>query len=605
MRKIELLSPARNFETGIAAVNYGADAVYIGSPKFSARSSAANSLEDIEKLISYAHLYNSKIYAALNTILFDSELEDARNMITDLYNIGIDAVIIQDMAIPEMDIPPVPLHASTQADNFDIERIKFLDRTGFPRIVLARELSLQQIKEIRKNTVTELEFFIHGALCVSLSGRCYMSAASGGRSANRGECAQPCRKSYSLTDSAGAPVSKSRYPLSLKDMNQTPNIADLIDAGITSLKIEGRLKDINYVKNTTAHYRRLLDGILEGRKDIVKASSGRVLFDFTPDPQRTFNRGYTEYFLKGRTEPVGSPDTPKSLGMDLGRVTETGNSWFRIDTSEKISNGDGLAFFDREKNLSGVKVNSSDGGKIFPQDMNGVYRGAVIYRNHDILFEKILATSRTERKIDVVMKLSETEKGFVLTVTDEDKNSVSQVITAPKEISRSTAGDYSHTKKQLSKLGGTAFSAGGIEISLSENFFIPVSTLNELRRNAIVKLLDARRVNYRAANSVMEKNDLQYPLKMIDFRHNVSNHLAEKFYRRHGVEAVQRSFETSDIRITGPLMTTKLCLKYENGLCPKQNGSRKFEEPFYLVDENSRYRIEFDCVKCLMLIYRD
>jgi len=357
MRKIELLAPARNLETGIAAINCGADAVYIGPEKFSARSAAGNSLEDIEKLISRAHLFHAKVYATINTILFDKELEEAGKLITDLYDRGIDAVIIQDMGILEMNLPPVALHASTQADNYDIERIKFLDRAGFPRIVLARELSLDQIREIRKNTQCELEFFIHGALCVSLSGRCYMSASMGGRSANRGECAQPCRKSYTLTDANGEIISKNKYPLSLKDMNQTSNLKDLIDAGVDSLKIEGRLKDVDYVKNVTAHYRKALDNILEGRSDIAKASSGRVYFDFTPDPLKTFNRGYTDYFLRERSGSISSPHTPKSLGKEIGRVTETGNSWFKIISSEKISNGDGLAFFDKDKNVAGVKAN--------------------------------------------------------------------------------------------------------------------------------------------------------------------------------------------------------------------------------------------------------
>jgi putative protease len=324
IRKIELLAPAKNYETGIAAINFGADAVYIGCEKFSARSAAGNSIEDIRKLIKHAHLYRARVYAAVNTILFDNELEDVRDLITTLYDSGIDAVIIQDMGILEMDIPPVPLHASTQCDNFDPERVKFLDRTGFPRIILARELDLEQIREIRRVTRCELEVFIHGALCVSLSGRCYMSAAMGGRSANRGECAQPCRKSYTLTDAEGKIISKAKYPLSLKDLNLTDHLEKLIDAGVDSLKIEGRLKDINYVKNTVAHYRKRLDLILEGKNGLVKSSSGRTFHDFTPDPDRTFNRGYTGYFINGRNSKISSPFTPKSLGKYCGTVTETG-----------------------------------------------------------------------------------------------------------------------------------------------------------------------------------------------------------------------------------------------------------------------------------------
>ncbi len=606
MRKIELLAPARNLETGIAAINFGADAVYIGPEKFSARSAAANSLEDIEKLINHAHIYNAKVYATINTILFDNELEDARKLITDLYNRGIDAVIIQDMGILEMDLPPVPLHASTQTDNYDIERVKFLDRIGFPRIVLARELSLPQIKEIRKETKCELEFFIHGALCVSLSGRCYMSAAAGGRSANRGECAQPCRKSYTLTDANGEIISRDRYPLSLRDMNQTASLKNIIDAGVDSLKIEGRLKDIDYVKNIVAHYRKELDNILEGGSDICKASSGRVQFDFTPDPARTFNRGYTEYFINQRTHSIRSPHTPKSPGKEIGRVTETGNNWFKISTGEKISNGDGLAFFDKEKNLTGVKANRVDNDKIFPLTMNGIFKEAVIYRNHDVVFEKTLSISKTARKIDVTMELSETETGFKLTVIDEDNYSASEEIESGKVISQSDNTVLEQMKKQLSKLGGTIFSATEIKISLKENFFIPVSILNDIRRKAIEQLLEIRIKSYKTTPYVIEKNDIPYPYKQIDFRNNVSNHLAEEFYKRHGVDAIEKSFETANSRITGPLMTTKLCLKHEYNLCPKQNNkNRKFSEPFYLSDGNIKYRIEFDCGECMMKIFKD
>jgi putative protease len=607
MRKIELLAPAKNLETGIAAINFGADAVYIGAPKFGARATAANSIDDIEKLIIQAHKYHVKVYAAVNTILYDNELEEAEKLITDLYNRGIDAIIIQDLGILEMPLPPVPLHASTQADNFDIERIKFLDKTGFSRIILSRELSLPQIKEIRNSTSCELEVFIHGALCVSLSGRCYMSASMGGRSANRGECAQPCRKSYILADEAGEIVSGHKYPLSLKDLNQTANLNNIINAGVDSLKIEGRLKDINYVKNITAHYRIAIDNILEGKTDYTKASSGKVYFDFTPDPFKTFNRGYTDYFLKYKSESAAesicSYDTPKSLGKIAGRVSETGTNWFRITGEEKINNGDGLAFFDKTMNLTGIKVNRV-ADKIYPLSMNGIYNDAVVYRNSDAAFEKSLSLSKTERKIDVSMILTETDKGFKLTLTDEDGYSYTSEIDASKDISRSDKINYESIKKQLTKLGGTIFTASDINIILSENFFIPVSTLNKLRRNAAEKLLETRTANYEVIHSEIKKTQTVYPYKKIDFRHNVSNQLAEKFYTRHGVESVEKSFETSSVRIDGPLMTTKLCLKHENNLCSNQPGNnKKYMGPFYLIDSNVKYRVEFDCKNCMMLIF--
>lgn len=605
MRTIELLSPARDSDTGIAAVNFGADAVYVGAPRFGARSAVSNTIEEIEKLVNYAHRYRVKVYAALNTILFDSELESARSIIFDLYNIGIDAVIIQDMGVLEMDIPPVPLHASTQTDNFNLDRIKFLDKTGFPRIVLARELSLEQIKAVRAGTSCELEFFIHGALCVSLSGRCYMSASSGGRSANRGECAQPCRKSYALTDRDGNIISDKKFPLSLKDLNHTENLRDIIDAGITSLKIEGRLKDINYVKNITAHYRKMLDFILEERDDLSKASSGRVYFDFTPDPSRTFNRGYTEYFLHGRECVISSPDTPKSLGMSFGEVTQTGSNWFSI-SKPGINNGDGLAFFDRNRNLTGIKVNRVDENKIFPLSMNGIFTGAAICRNDDPQFERILSVSKTERRVDVTVELTETIDGYRLKLTDEDNISAISEINAGKETQRSGENGTENIKKQLAKFGGTMFSASEIRISLNGSRFIPVSVLNELRRTAAENMLKERISRYRITPHKIAHNDVQYPLKKIDFTHNVSNHLAESFYRRHGVTEIERSFETSGYSITGPLMTTKLCVKYENGLCTKYGSkAAEFHEPFFLTDGKVRYRVEFNCADCIMMIYRD
>ncbi len=605
MRKIELLSPARNSDTGIAAVNFGADAVYIGAPRYSARAAASNSIEEIEKLVHYAHRYHAKVYAALNTILYDSELESARSTIYDLYNIGIDAVIIQDMGILEMDIPPVELHASTQTDNYNLDRVTFLDRVGFPRIVLARELSLEQIRAVRRETSCELEFFIHGALCVSLSGRCYLSASSGGRSANRGECAQPCRKSYTLTDRDGKIISAKKFPLSLRDLNHTENLRDLIDAGITSLKIEGRLKDINYVKNITAHYRKALDSILEDRDDIAKASSGRVYFDFIPDPSRTFNRGYTEYFIHGRGCTISSPDTPKSLGMSFGKVIETSGNWFTV-SKPGIGNGDGLAFFGRDRNLAGIKVNRVDGNKIYPLAMNGIYTGAEIYRNDDPQFEKILSASKTVRKVDAAMELTATDNGYRLALTDEDSFTSSSEVNVTKEISHSTESNTEIIKKQLAKLGATMFQATEIKISLKENLFIPVSILNELRRTAAESLLAERTSGHEIIHHRIEPSDIVYPERSIDFNHNVSNRLAEKFYRRHGVEVIDSSFETSKSNITGPLMTTKLCVKYENGLCIKQAGkTAEFHEPFYLTDGKVKYRVEFNCAECITQLYKD
>lgn len=604
MRKIELLAPAKNYQTGIAAINCGADAVYIGCEKFGARSTAGNSIRDIEKLIEYAHVYHARVYSALNTILYDNELEEASGMIKDLYNAGIDAVIIQDMGILEMDIPPVPLHASTQCDNYDPARISFLDRIGFPRVILARELNIEQIREIRDRTSCELEVFIHGALCVSLSGRCYMSAAMGGRSANRGECAQPCRKNYTLTDAGGKVISRAGYPLSLKDLNLTDYLEDLITAGVNSLKIEGRLKDINYVKNVVSHYRKKLDLILEGRDAPAKSSSGKIFHDFNPDPCRTFNRGYTSYFITGKKIKISSPHTPKSLGKFCGRVTETGKNWFRLDPGEKINNGDGLAFFSRDNSLTGIKINNTDNGRIFPRELKGIYPGASVYRNHDTEFEKTLSNTRTVRKIDISMEMSESPDGFRLTITDEDGCAAASSVCMKKETVHSGIPDDSLIKKHLGKTGGTVFSASAINIVFNKPYFIPVTAINQLRRDAVEKLLEARKKDYKKQESFIEKTDCPYPYKMIDFRHNVNNRLSEKFYRNHGVETVEWSFEISEKPITGPIMTTKFCLKHENDLCPLYNKkSTGFIEPFYLGNKQTLFKLEFDCKNCFMLIY--
>ncbi|MCL2154222.1 MAG: U32 family peptidase, partial [Leptospirales bacterium] len=481
-------------------------------------------------------------------------------------------------------------------------------KIGFSRIILGRELTLEQIKTIRENVHCELELFIHGALCVSLSGRCYMSACIGGRSANRGECAQPCRKSYTLQDKDGKIIS-TNYPLSLKDMNRTKSLKDIIDAGVNSLKIEGRLKDINYVKNITAHYRKELDKILEGRSDLTKASSGRVYFDFIPNPMKTFNRGYTEYFLNNRTESITSPDTPKSIGERIGKIIEVGNNWFKTNGNKKLNNGDGIIIINKNLPVTGVKINRVDDEKNFPLTMKNIKKGGEIYRNSNTEFEKKLSHSKTERKIKVDMNFKDMNfkdmnDKFILTITDEDNYTISIDTILEKNISNKEGDNFQNIKKSLSRLGGTIFEPNEIKISLSKNFFLPASVLNDLRRRATESLLELRISSYKISPVYIKKTDIPYPYKKIDFSHNVSNRLAYQFYKRHGVEELENSFETSGINIKGPLMTTKLCLRHENSLCKKEENT-KFQEPFYIVDENTKYRIEFDCKNCWMLIYKD
>ncbi len=603
MRKIELLAPAKNSDTGIAAVNCGADAVYIGPEKFGARSAAGNSLADIEKLINHSHKYYARVYAAVNTILYESELEDVRKIIFDLYNAGIDGIIFQDTGILEMELPPVPLHASTQCDNYDIEKIKFLDRIGIPRIVLARELSIEDLSKIRKEVSCELEYFIHGALCVSMSGRCYMSAASGGRSANRGECAQPCRKSYTHTDSKGKLIPAGRYPLSLKDLNRTEFLGELIDAGIDSFKIEGRLKDVNYVRNIVAHYRIKIDEILAGKNDTRKLSSGLSFPGFTPDPESTFNRGYTEYFTTGRRSNLLSPHTPKSLGKRIGIVALVGKNCFSIDSEDRLNAGDGIFFFKRDGSEYGTRINRVDDNFIYPLSVDGIYTGAEIFRNSDAVFEKVLETAKSERRITADILFRDIDDGFELVMTDSDGNSAVHQLLYEKEKSMKEFDQTQQIEKHLSKLGSTIFTAGSVNIEFSDNWFIPVSVLNEARRLCADKLEALRCSSYIRPESTFNKTDIKYPFTEIDYNWNVSNSLARKFYERHGVAHIRESFETGSRTGNEVLMTTKMCLKYENGLCP-QNGGKTgiYSEPFILSDVNRNFRVTFDCSRCVMIV---
>lgn len=603
-RKIELLSPAKNAETGITAINYGADAVYIGAASFGARANACNSLSDIEILINHAHKYNAKIYITMNTVLYEQELKEAEKMIRDIYNIGADALIIQDMGILEMDIPPIPLHLSTQGHNFDLERIKFMDKQGFQRIVLARELSINQIANIRQNINCEIETFVHGAICVCFSGQCYLSANSGGRSGNRGECAQPCRKSYTLIDDSGSIIKRNKNLLSIKDMNQHENLFELIKAGSDSLKIEGRLKDISYVKNITASYRKALDNILEGRCDLIKASSGRVYFDFKPDAEKSFNRKFTNYFLNERDSKIGNFDTPKSMGKKIGVITSKNKNSFEVSTNEYLHNGDGLVFFDKYGKLNGVRVNRVEGKKIFPLSMDNIFEGLEVYRNMDISFEKELETSKTERKIDVNIHFMDVSDGFSISITDEDENNVTHEYKIEKELTKSGTTDENTIKKQLNKLGASIFSAKNINISLTKPYFTPVKILNDIRREAVEKLEAERIKNYKTAEISRKADNTPYPKSEVNYLENITNSLAEKFYEKHGAAVRELGVEVTKETKDKKLMTTKMCIKYELDMCPSfQKPRERWVEPVFLTDGDKKYRLEFDCKNCVMNIF--
>jgi len=601
MKKIELLAPAKDMEGAFTAIKCGADAVYIGPSHFGARASASNSLNDIEQVVSFAHKYFARVYATVNTLLDDKEIIKAEKLIKDLYNIGIDGIIIQDMGLLELDLPPVPLIASTQCHNRTPEKVRFLQEAGFSRVILARELSLAEIREIRAKTDVELECFIHGSLCVSYSGQCYLSYAFGGRSGNRGDCAQPCRKKYSLTDSSGNILEKNKHLLCLKDLNLSKYLGHLIDAGITSFKIEGRLKDVDYIKNIVYFYRKNLDDILSEKK-FHKTSSGNVKTNFIPDPHKTFNRGYTEYFLEGRKDDITSFDTPTWKGTPLGKVVQMGNYFFTVDGKEKLSNGDGICFFDEENKLLGTYINKVQGNRIYPAVMDFIKEGMTIYRNQDFVFLKNLRNSKIERKINLKLILCEEDDELVLTGIDEDGFKASSRIKFTGEIAKNRELAGKNIVKQLSSLGETEFFAENVEIKLGKLYFIPVKELNELRRRLITSLSEIRQNGYEIKTFRVEKNNYPYPEKVLSYTGNVINSYSRRFYERHGVTSIEPGVETG-LRMKGrKVMTTKHCLRYEAGLCPKTGSS--FDKSLYLIDEKEkRYTLKFNCKDCEMEIY--
>ena len=469
LRKIELLAPARNLECGIEAVNHGADAVYIGAPKFGARAAATNSMDDIGRLTDYAHLYGVRIYVTVNTILKDEELKETEDMIWELYRRGVDALIVQDMGLTRLNLPPIPLHASTQMDNRTVGKVRFLAEAGFRQVVLARELSLDEIAAIHKACPdTPLEVFVHGALCVSYSGQCYASQACFGRSANRGECAQFCRLPFSLVDADGRVVVKDKHLLSLKDMSRLDMLEQLLDAGVTSLKIEGRLKDVAYVKNVTAAYSQRLDAILKRRKEYVRASSGTCRLDFRPQPEKSFSRGFTHYFLEGRGEDIASFDTPKSLGEAMGTLKEQRGGWVSVAGVKPFHNGDGVCYLDEQGRLQGFRINRVEGNKLFPAgNVARIRPRTPLFRNLDQEFERALARKSAERKIGVRLRLEENAFGFSLTADDEDDNRVTLAFGYAKERARTP--QVENLRTQLAKLGGTPYElTEPAEIALTE-----------------------------------------------------------------------------------------------------------------------------------------
>jgi putative protease len=606
VRKIELLAPARDLDCGLAAIQHGADAVYIGGPMFGARAAAANSLQKLEQLVKAAHPFRAKVYVALNTVFDDRELEQAVTLAWQMHDIGVDALIIQDMGLLECDLPPVPLHASTQVDNRTPRKVAFLEQVGFQQVVLARELSFAEIREIRQATSVALEFFVHGALCVSYSGQCYMSEVMAGRSANRGECAQFCRHRYTLRDGEGKVLAKDRYLLSLKDLDLSASLADLIAAGIDSFKIEGRLKDVNYVKNVTAFYRRALDTIIDGDGGLGRASAGRCSFSFTPDPARSFSRGGTEYFLRKRRNTPGAIDSPKSLGKELGRVTAVDHHAFTLSTREQVNNGDGLCFFDASGQLVGLKVNRVADGRIHPKDPVNLPLGARVFRNADTAFARLLAASINCRTIAVRLTLRETVEGLSLRIVDEEGVSSETCLEAEKTSARQAGSASLVAARQLQKSGGTIFAVAGVEVAIDSGSFFSAAAFNELRRQALLRHEAVRLSTYSRQLCRLSVNNVPWPEAGVSYLDNIANRKAAEFYLRHGVARIDRT-RLAAAKVEGcALMTTRYCIKAQLGSCPKDRKEAAGAPvmPLTLSDNAGEYELQFDCRRCGMVIRR-
>ncbi len=559
--RLELLAPAKDLDCGLAAISHGADAVYIGGPAFGARRAAGNPIEDIAKLCREAHRYRARVYLTLNTILFDHELAEAEQIARQAWEAGVDALIVQDLAFMQLDMPPLALHASTQMHNFTPEHVKFLEDVGFSRAVLARELSLDQIAAIHQACpAIELEAFVHGALCVSLSGRCYLSAELGGRSANRGECGQPCRLPFNLKDAGGALIRKQQHLLCLKDLERAAWLEQMADAGVRSFKIEGRLKDEAYVKNVTAYYRQRLDELLARRPEYAQASLGQVSLNFVPDPAKSFQRGATAYGLNGRFDGIAAA-SPKSTGEFIGTVTRSRQNWFNLISPERklrrINPGDGLCFFDDKGELKGIQVSKTDEGRIYGRfSLSGLKPGMQIYRNRDHKFLKQLEGQTAERRIGVNLVFGETPQGFCLSATSADGVTAAAELVAEKLPAENPDSALETIRRQLLKLGDTIYTAEDVAISCAA-CFLRAGELNQLRRDLIENLEAARAAAYeRPSRKPAPAPQASYPITELDYSYNVANSAAREFYETHGVKTSAPAFELGGAPADAVLMTT-------------------------------------------------
>lgn len=609
---LELLSPARDAAIAREAILHGADAVYIGGPGFGARHNASNSLSDIAGLVPFAHRYGAKVFVTLNTILHDDELEPAQRLITDLYETGVDALIVQDMGVLELDIPPIELHASTQCDIRTVEKAKFLSDVGFSQIVLARELNLNQIRDIHQATDATIEFFIHGALCVAYSGQCNISHAQTGRSANRGDCSQACRLPYTLKDDQGRVVAFEKHLLSMKDNDQTANLGALIDAGVRSFKIEGRYKDMSYVKNITAHYRQMLDAIIEDRGDLARASAGRTEHFFIPSTDKTFHRGSTDYFVNARKGDIGAFDSPKFVGLQVGEVLKVAKDYLDVEVTEPLANGDGLNVMIK-RDVVGFRANTVEKTgenryRVWPNEMPAdLYKArphAALNRNLDHNWQQALLKTSSERRIAVDIELGGWEEQLILTMTCEDGVSVTHTLDGMFDVATHPGKALNTLKDGVAKLGHTLYYARNIDVKLADALFVPNSLLNQFRR-ATADMLDAARLAQypRGSRKAETVPAPVYPDTHLSFLANVYNHKAREFYHRHGVQLIDAAYEAHEEKGDVPVMITKHCLRFAFNLCPKQaKGNIKSWKatPMQLVNGDEVLTLKFDCRPCEM-----
>ena len=595
VKTVELLAPAKDYASAVAAVDYGADAVYIGGAKFGARQAAGNSAEEIARVVEYARRYGVRVHAALNTLVWDDELEEAERQARELIAAGVDALIVQDMALRRMSLP-VELHASTQVCISTPEGARFLGEAGFARVILERNLSLDEIRAICSATAAEVECFVHGAICVGFSGRCFLSRSMSGRSGNRGACSQPCRLAWDLTDGRGRTYIAGKHLLSVRDMNLSHRIGDLLDAGVTSFKIEGRLKDTNYIRNVVAYYRRAVDEALAVRPGFVRSSAGESVPDFTPDPSKSFTRGESEYFFAGKRPGVASFDTPKAVGEYVGRVAKVFGNGFTLLGEADLAPGDGICFI-TPHGVTGTNVNAAEGRRIVPNRMEGIVAGAEVYRNSDRLFNLRLERSRTRRVIPATAVAEVSAEGFAMTYTDCEGVTASAARTVPLDRAKNPGANASALRMQAMKSGDTIFAVRDAEVRGAE-WFVPASLAAEVRREALSALDEARRNRPLEHRILPENPAARYPSERLTAEENVTNRLAEAFYRDHGVREIERGLDLAPTTAGHRVMRSAYCIRREIGECLRERP--RLRGDLYLEHGAHRYRLEFDCAACEM-----